>query len=277
MTAVISFEVSGPYGYFRIPYSTTAGVSYPFPPRTAAFGIISAVLGISRSEMWRGDLFEEGRVGIEVPSPPPTISIGANIPMIKEVIPGISRGRVRFPSDRMQFPRQVLKNPRYRIYYSGPRWAVEELWKLLSEGRRKFPIYLGSSEMLGKVSSPEKLICKNAEGEFETKCLIPVEYTEIEDDLPKYEIIPKEENVEEGGLKPVKVFFYRIPYKFSVKLLEGQEKERIPIGAVKVAMFEFKEVPAGPCRFLKAKGPHLVSEDGRRIVLWRSWPDREKA
>lgn len=46
---LLVFDIWGDYGFFRIPYTTTSSMSYPFPPKTTISGAIAAILGLPKN------------------------------------------------------------------------------------------------------------------------------------------------------------------------------------------------------------------------------------
>jgi CRISPR-associated Cas5-like protein len=60
---VIVFDVWAPFAYFRKPFTTTSALSFNFIPRSAIEGLIGAILGIRRSDLYV--VLANSKIGLE--------------------------------------------------------------------------------------------------------------------------------------------------------------------------------------------------------------------
>ncbi len=160
----IVFTVKGPFAHFRKFYSQTSALSYAIPPRTVLSGIVGAILGISRGEVYNLMQPPFGFFVLQVISPIRKITLSANFLSTKEeyfkkLI--LKKGRFVFfdsTQNRTQIPMEVLvpEPPSVSLKFKVTIWhrdvhILEELKKRLKEGKFYYPIYFGISEFLASV------------------------------------------------------------------------------------------------------------------------------
>lgn len=110
-------------------------MSYSLPPRTTIAGIISAILGIKRDKYY--EIFDSGKCDIAVRIINPVKKGRFNTNLINTKL---SPFRIKdIPSARTQISFEVLKDPKYRIYF---RHENKEIYKNLFEHlKNKTSIY----------------------------------------------------------------------------------------------------------------------------------------
>lgn len=145
-----SFEITGPVAFFRRPGMTTSQTSLPFPPPPTILGLVSAILGIDRgdrdtacADYW--DHAHGTAVGVEILSPGRNVvtgNVARRLNKIKTTAPGHIVSR------------QVLVEPRYRIYVEGP--LEEGLYMAIKECEYVFPPALGVSWAPAEILAPRR-------------------------------------------------------------------------------------------------------------------------
>ncbi|MCL4442200.1 MAG: type I-B CRISPR-associated protein Cas5b [Firmicutes bacterium] len=193
----VVFDISGPIGMFRRPYTTTSSVSFPVPPPTSVAGLISAILGFdngsndeaSKALYWEN--IKGTKVAVAITRPLAWSTGTINFWNMKEPQKNI----------HIRVKHQFVKNPGYRIYVSG---GVEgKLQELLENGRFIYTPYLGTAYALADIqycgSFPEVLV---QSGKMALSTVIPqLEGTRIDFDIKNT-----------GG-----VFRERLPYALSAE------------------------------------------------------------
>lgn len=151
--SILIFDLRGSMAHFRRPDTLGTHASYPFITRTALHGLIASILGIER-------LPASPQCGIQLLNPVRTVS---------QELSMLGKGWSGSGSD---FNRptaiEIVVNPSYRIYYSGP--LQEELEDRLQQGYSHYHTYLGSAYCL---TFP---VFHASYPDFEVKLLTPEEH-----------------------------------------------------------------------------------------------------
>ena len=150
MSRVISFRVSGETAAFRDPsVNTSQSVCY-IPSKTAAIGMIGAVLGVQRghgvAENYSDDylkLFQATRIGIELESRPEKVSFFTNHRSLKE-------------AKTKPFKTELILRPRYRMYVQADEETMKKLFHAMSAGECAYPPYLGHAYCPATISEPSE-------------------------------------------------------------------------------------------------------------------------
>ncbi|MFW9996922.1 MAG: type I-B CRISPR-associated protein Cas5b [Candidatus Odinarchaeota archaeon] len=146
------FDLESEYAHFRKPHTTTSPRTFPFPPRTAVTGIIGAILGVDRKDLH--EVFDPTytKTAIQILKHTELINVKINYRKGPPVISkkGLSTGELDKVS---QVRLELLKKPEFRIFFShANRKLYGQLAKHLSENTTVFPVYLGQSEHLAKIT-----------------------------------------------------------------------------------------------------------------------------
>ncbi|MBN2434543.1 MAG: CRISPR-associated protein Cas5 [Spirochaetes bacterium] len=167
MNLAIVFDIKGQYALFKKPYSPLSPVSYPIPPPTAIFGIVGAIIGLSKnsqsSDYYLRKMNEgEARIGIKLLSPVKRYRAGLNWLITKQTHYFRPRGshrpqkteeRPKEDAVRTQIPCEFIVDPGYRIYFShSSEKIMESLWHRLSITRSTdFTICLGIASCIAEI------------------------------------------------------------------------------------------------------------------------------
>ena len=148
MSRIVAFTLRGSLAHFRRPDTLGTHATYPFIPRTALRGLIGAVLGLEGSEL----LPAEARTGVSLVGPVRTVAQEMSLHGKKWIGAGTNDSFHRPTSI------ELLVNPRYRVYYAGPR--LEELAERLEKRQSVYHTYLGSAFCL---TVPDEVVAKRGE------------------------------------------------------------------------------------------------------------------
>ena len=153
---LLIFEVWAPFGFFRRSETTTTSVTYSIMPRSAAEGLVGAILGFGFENSPTKLATASMAIGIQRPISKTPFS--ATYTDTKEIWPRLgafveprktipkSRRRVEF---RTRVKMEVLREPHYRMYFDHPSQEIkDELEDKLAHHKTAFTPYLGSSSMI---------------------------------------------------------------------------------------------------------------------------------
>lgn len=137
MPRILIFDLKGTMAHFRLPDTTVTHASYPFIPRTTLHGLLASILGLESLNGGQSGNGGEGDnlVGIRLMSP---------VKSSFQKVSMLGKGWAGSGSDSFNRPVsiEVIVNPHYRIYYTGPH--LGELENMIDSGRSKYHTYLGS-------------------------------------------------------------------------------------------------------------------------------------
>lgn len=155
---VLVFDLSGEYGHFRKYNTTSSPLTYIIPTRLAIVGILGAVLGIEReigTNRYRkgttplNELFDRSttHLAIQVLNPVKKVNIGFNL-----LDTGKSASSFFNIQNRTQIEFELLKNPKFRIYFSHQDKGIfQELAERIASVNHHFTPYLGLSQFTAKL------------------------------------------------------------------------------------------------------------------------------
>jgi CRISPR-associated protein Cas5h len=171
---IVVFDIWGDYAHFKIPYTTTSPLTFPFPPKTTLYGILGAILGYDKNEYLKKFRSAKWKFGISVRTPISKIHIPENFINVKS-----AKMFARMPSNkscRTQINVEFLKNPFFRIYVSSSDSdSLERLIDLLKDHKTSYTLFLGISECLANFRFV---------GEFEGREIKNDDFSEIHSIVP---------------------------------------------------------------------------------------------
>jgi len=106
---ILVFEISGEWGHFKRPYTTTSPLTFDLPTAPTVLGYIGAVLGLDKRDYLR-ILNEVCRVSVALTSEPHKVSLGMNFLHTKNSF----RGHHKNP--HAIIGTELLKDPSYLIF-----------------------------------------------------------------------------------------------------------------------------------------------------------------
>lgn len=150
---LLIFDISGEYGHFRKFNTTSSPLTYAVPTRTALAGILGAILGVEREISHNvfpegvtpvNELFdrENADIAIQILAPIKKVNIGFNL-----LDTGKSASSFFNIENRTQIEFELLKHPKFRIYFSHKDEGIfNELAERIKNVRHHFTPYLGLAQ-----------------------------------------------------------------------------------------------------------------------------------
>jgi CRISPR-associated protein Cas5h len=149
---VLVFDISGEYGHFRKFNTTTSPLTYCIPPRTAIIGMIGAILGIER-EFGVGKYLsgqiplsdrlsrEQANIAVQLLNPVSKVTMAFNLINTKHSFFNID--------NRTQIEFELLKNPRFRVFFTCKDPTIYgDLKERIEKKRSHFTVCLGLSQFV---------------------------------------------------------------------------------------------------------------------------------
>ncbi len=162
MPQLLVFDVSGRYGFFRVPNTPGMAVTFSFPPRTAMLGLIGTILGLPRNSYWMREhplrsalvavqiinsMVVSGEVR-EIPKESRTISVRLGDADV--VLPsGLVRGGTSEEGPRRV---SILVSPKFRAYF---RCADTKIMAAVQRALQENSFY--TTPYLGHTSMPAEI------------------------------------------------------------------------------------------------------------------------
>lgn len=168
MDQCLTFDISGDFGFFKKFYTTSSPLTYEIPPKTALTGILGAILGLSYKQRYK--LFE-CKFGIRILNPIRKIYLGINwlntkvrnsknflnsskefleclqLPTNPSIATFLGMGWTG-QSPHTQAKLELLKEPKYRIYYPNTNIFFDDLIEQIKAHKSFFTPFLGVSEFI---------------------------------------------------------------------------------------------------------------------------------
>jgi len=142
MEKVLVFKVWGDYAHFKKYYTTTSPLTFEFPPPTALFGIISAIIGLQKDKYL--EYFQDEKcfkLAVSFNNPIKKIRWTQNLIDTKKHFWKIK--------GRTQIRTEFLKDPSFTIYfYHSDRSIYDKLKGHLKNHTSVYSISMGLSELL---------------------------------------------------------------------------------------------------------------------------------
>lgn len=167
---VLVFDIWGDYGHFRKYFTTSSPLTFSFPPKTAIYGIVSAILGIDKEEYLKYFQDKNCKIAIKIMNSVKKTRIPINYIDTKQAI---DMSKIK---NRTQVNLEVIKDCKFRIYfYHKDKEFYDKLKELLIDKKCVYSISLGLSELIANY----KFI-----GEFEAERFENKEFVEIDTLIP---------------------------------------------------------------------------------------------
>lgn len=154
---LVIFDLTGAFAMFRKFYTNSSSLSYPFPPRTTAAGLIAGLLGYER-DSYSEDLGPERcDIAVSVRVPVRRVMQTVNYVLTEGNVWTKNAGGFDGTGDNplptpVEWVFPALGEPRLRyrvfVHHRDPAFA-ERLSGTLRDGSHVYPPYLGMSECLG--------------------------------------------------------------------------------------------------------------------------------
>ena len=230
MEKVLAFDISAQYGHFKVIYATTSALTYPIPSKTAIYGLVGNIIGLSNKSNEYLKSFKEGKcwIAIQVLNPISTQRININW--------SASPGAIK---QRKPTLVEHLSKPAYRVYFAHEDDALyQNLKEHLKNHTSVYTPCMGLAYLLANFEFQDEYeIEKKAGAEIDVHSIVPMSVfesfgEEIERDnfitsMSQYAV---EMTPQRDVTKREEVLFDRqgLPIRAKVKnyyQLEGSEKE----------------------------------------------------
>ncbi len=251
----LHFILTGNFAHFRMRFTTTSPTTHLVPPRHTVAGIIGAIMGLERNKIAETFDPSQSKIGIEVLSHLSTIKITSKLLRLKgsptlETVLGVS--------DHMIVPFQLVKNPKYRIWFSHKDQNIQEhLKQLLQNHECTYSPALGLASLLADFSWGEEVETTNLSIKqgmsVQTRSIAPIDF---------FDPYPSEENhfiIDKHALhldvKRVPTGFLRVVFDANGNGMEGEL--RMPVDSNLKEMVELIKVPSHGQEGLDARDTHV--------------------
>lgn len=165
--SLLLFDIKGEFAHFRKYYTTTSPLTFSIPPRTVIIGLMSAVLGLKKNEYAGYFKPEDCKIALEILNPGKKFILKENW-----------RAGIDFKglNEISQIPLELIKNPRYRIYfYHKDNKLLTKLTEYIKGKISIYTPYLGISEFICQLKYVDyynNLNIIETDGNVETNCVI---------------------------------------------------------------------------------------------------------
>lgn len=106
---ILVFDISGSLAHFKKYYATTSALSYSIPPKTSLYGLIGAILGLSKADNAYLQHFQDKSclIGLKLLRAPASQRIGINL----------RPDRGRYKENPKPTIHEFVREPHYRIFF----------------------------------------------------------------------------------------------------------------------------------------------------------------
>ena len=140
---ILVFDIWGDFGHFKKPYTTTSPLSFAFPPRPTIAGMISAIIGLDKTEYLDHFMRKDADIAIKIIRPVKKMRISQNLIDTKRAI---LFSRIK---QRTQIRFEYVKDPGYRVYFlHRDNNIYQQLKSCLENHESVYTVSLGLSELL---------------------------------------------------------------------------------------------------------------------------------
>jgi len=140
---ILVFDIWGDYGHFKKYFTTSSPLTYSFPPKTAIYGLLGAILGFDKNDYLKYFQDRVCKVAVKIINPIKKTRIPINYIDTKVAI---DMSKIK---NRTQVNLEVLKDCKFRVYVTYKDKSIyDKLKKMLSEKKNVYSICLGLSEFL---------------------------------------------------------------------------------------------------------------------------------
>ena len=181
---ILIFDIWGEFGHFKKFYTTSSPLTFSVPPPTAIYGILGAILGLSKNDYLNHINGRTTNVAIQILKPIKKTRMTLNLIDTKNL------GSFHLIKTRTQIKTEFLKNPAYRLFIN---MNNEDLFnKLITKVKNKenhYTVSLGLANLLANFS------------------YVGLEEAQPVDNSDKVNTATLSENIEEIEIKEGKKYF----------------------------------------------------------------------
>ncbi|MBU1633014.1 type I-B CRISPR-associated protein Cas5b [bacterium] len=172
MNKILAFKLWGDYAHFKKFYTTTSPLTFEFPPPPTLFGIISAVIGLDKTEYL--DHFQnpdDFNLAVRIINPVKKVRWSENLIDTKHHF-----WRIK---NRTQIRTEFLKDPAYMIYFRhNDPFIYDRLKEKLLSHHSVYSVCLGLSELLANFEhiAETRIESVHSDKEIDLPTVLPESY-----------------------------------------------------------------------------------------------------
>lgn len=147
----IVLDISGEFGHFRKPSTTSPAQTFGIPPRTTVAGMLAGMLGMERDSYYELFSRENSSIAVSLESSLRRLSVGVNILTTDgpNTSPNSARPGRYITGHRQQTVFEILCDPAYRIYVAvDDKTMMDQMEEMFAAGKSTYTLSLGLSEYL---------------------------------------------------------------------------------------------------------------------------------
>ena len=144
------FDIWGEFGHFKKFYTTSSPLTFSVPPPTAIYGILGAILGLSKNDYLNHINGRTTKVAIQILNPIKKTRMTLNYIDTKKAI---NFHFIKKSSGRTQIKTEFLKNPAYRLFINmNNENLFNQLIKKVKNRENHYTVSLGLANLLANCS-----------------------------------------------------------------------------------------------------------------------------
>ncbi len=141
------FDIWGDFGHFKKFYTTSSPLTFSVPPPTAIYGILGAILGLSKNDYLNHINGKTTKIAIQTLKPIKKTRMTLNLIDTK------NSGSFHLVKTRTQIKTEFLKNPAYRLFINiNNKDLFNELIKKVKNKENHYTVSLGLANLLANFS-----------------------------------------------------------------------------------------------------------------------------
>jgi len=141
------FDIWGEFGHFKKFYTTSSPLTFSVPPPTAIYGILGAILGLSKNDYLNHINGRTTKIAIQILKPIKKTRMTLNLIDTK------NSGSFNLIKTRTQIKTEFLKNPAYRLFINmNNENLFNELIKKVKNRENHYTVSLGLANLLANFS-----------------------------------------------------------------------------------------------------------------------------
>lgn len=205
------FDVYGDFAHYRKFYTTSSPLTFSIPTRTSLCGLISAIIGIDKSEYLKYFSKNEAKIAIKIIKPVKKMRMSYNLIDTKTAID------MHIIKNRTQVTFELLKDCGYRIYFSHNNKEIfSKLKDYLKDHKTYYTPCMGLSQFIADIKyvGAYNVWEKNNDSFVYIDSVIPFDEenlkVEFEDGKEYFkDVLPNEMNQEREVKEYIKVIYER--------------------------------------------------------------------
>ncbi len=147
---ILIFDIWGEFGHFKKFYTTSSPLTFSVPPPTAIYGILGAILGLSKNDYLNHINGRTTKVAIQILNPIKKTRMTLNYIDTKKAI---NFHFIKKSSGRTQIKTEFLKNPAYRLFINmNNENLFNQLIKKVKNRENHYTVSLGLANLLANFS-----------------------------------------------------------------------------------------------------------------------------